>query len=62
MAANPLRGFLALGIFVGGGGLLLAFAQPPDSPEFVLSVCSAALGGFLVIGVAGLTRWLARHE
>ncbi|MCC6615509.1 MAG: hypothetical protein IT320_18695 [Anaerolineae bacterium] len=45
-----------MGIFVGGCGLVLAFIEPPGSAEFVLSVCSAALGGLLVVGVLIASR------
>lgn len=51
MAHNFLRGFLQIGIFVGGGGFLLALAHPPNTPEFVVSVLSGILGLLLIIGV-----------
>ena len=53
---NALRGFLQIGIFIGGTGLVLAFIEPRDSPEFVLSVCSAAMGAVLVVAVAVMIR------
>ncbi|MBK8023184.1 MAG: hypothetical protein IPK19_17600 [Chloroflexi bacterium] len=53
---ETLTGFLRMGFFVGGCGLLMVFVQPPGSAEFVLSVCSAALGGALILGVVALTR------
>ncbi len=53
---NALRGFLQIGIFIGGTGLVLAFIEPRDSPEFVLSVCSAAMGAALVVAVAVMIR------
>lgn len=56
MAADALRGFLGLGFLVGGCGLIMALGQPPDSPQFVLSVCSAALGIALIIGVIVVAR------
>jgi len=56
MGSDALAGFLRLGIFIGGCGLVLAFVQPPGSAEFVLSVCSAALGGVLVAGVVIASR------
>jgi site-specific recombinase len=55
---ESLRGFLRIGIFVGGTGLVLALFQPRDSAEFVLSVCSAALGLALVAGVFIVGRLL----
>lgn len=54
---NPkfMRGFLQIGFFVGGGGVLLAFIHPPDSAEFVVSVISAVIGLTLVIGVVAVS-------
>jgi len=57
-----LRGFLRIGMFVGVCGLVMALVQPRDSAEFVLSVCSALMGGVLILGVVILTRWFARRE
>jgi hypothetical protein len=51
MNRNALQGLLAMGIFVGGGGLILAFFQPQDSPEFVVSLCSTGIG-LALIGLA----------
>jgi hypothetical protein len=48
---DALRGFLGVGAFIGGGGLILMFLQPPNSAEFVLSACSAAMGIVVVAGV-----------
>jgi len=59
MNHKMLRGFLQIGIFVGGGGFLLALAPPPDSPEFVVSVCSGVIGLTLVIA-AIVTSFLLR--
>jgi hypothetical protein len=59
---HPARGFLQLGFFVGGGGFVLALFQPRDSAEFVLSVCSAAMGGFIVVGSLLITRLLKPRE
>jgi hypothetical protein len=53
---DALSGMIGLGMFVGIGGLLLVFAQPPGSAEQVLSVCSAAMGAALVLGVILVTR------
>ncbi|MBE0691343.1 MAG: hypothetical protein IH587_14590 [Anaerolineae bacterium] len=53
---------MRLGIFIGGCGLLMVVLQPPGSPEFVLSVCSAALGGFLVAGVVVASRILKERD
>lgn len=53
-----LYGFLRIGVLVGGCGFLLIFLEPPGSTEFILSVCSALIGGFLVTGVVLISRWL----
>ena len=62
MDPEVLRGFLRIGMFLGVCGLVMALVQPRDSGEFVLSVCSAAMGGALILGVVVLTRWFVRHE
>jgi hypothetical protein len=59
---GAIRGFLQLGFFVGGGGLLMLFFQPPNSAEFVLSACSALMGIFLILGSVALLRWASRHS
>ena len=52
-----LRGGFRVGVFI----LLLAIAtlpfQPHDSPEFVVTVMSALVGGAFVAGIAALARW-----
>ena len=53
---DVLRGFLRIGMFIGVTGLLLALVEPRDSAEFVLSVCSAAMGAVLVVAVAVMIR------
>ncbi len=53
---DVLRGFLRIGVFIGVTGLLLALVEPRDSAEFVLSVCSAAMGAVLVVAVAVMIR------
>ena len=58
MNHSLLRGFLQIGIFVGGGGILLALYHPTDSPEFVVSVCSGIIGVTLVAGTVILSRVL----
>ncbi len=53
---DVLHGFLRIGLFIGVAGLILAFLEPRDSAEFVLSVCSAAMGAALVVAVAVMIR------
>jgi hypothetical protein len=53
---EALRGFFRIGMFIAVCGFLMIFVQPRDSPEFVLSICSAAIGGALMLGVALITR------
>jgi hypothetical protein len=62
ISADGLAGFLRLGFFIGGCGLIMAFMQPRNSPEFVLSVCSALMGGALVGGVVLLVRFNRRKD
>lgn len=56
-----LRGFLRIGVFIGVGGLILALIEPRESGEFVVSVCSALIGGLLMLGAAVMLR-LSRRE
>ena len=53
---DALRSFFRIGMFIGFCGFLMIFFQPPDSPEFVLSICSALMGGALMLGVVITTR------
>ncbi|MFN8531818.1 MAG: hypothetical protein U0670_24695 [Anaerolineae bacterium] len=53
---EALKGFLRIGVFVGGCGLVLALVEPRDSAEFVVSVCSALIGTVLVLGVLLVNR------
>lgn len=48
MDKQALRGFLAIAFFVGGSGFFLAFFQPRDSAEFVVSICSGVIGVALI--------------
>jgi hypothetical protein len=57
MDRDVLKGFARIGFFVGGGGLILLFLEPPNSPQWVVSLCSSILGGVLIIGVVLLSRW-----
>jgi hypothetical protein len=57
MDHEVLKGFTRIGLFVGGGGLILLLFEPRDSPEWVISLCSAIIGVALLAGVAILSRW-----
>lgn len=56
MKHEGLRGFLQIGIFIGGAGFLLALVQPTDSPEFIVSICSGFIGLALVLAVIAVQR------
>ena len=56
MRGEAIRGFLQIGVFVGAGGWLLALMLPPDSPEFVVSVCSGIIGTILIVAAIVLAR------
>jgi hypothetical protein len=56
MNRNALQSLLAMGILVGGAGLFLAFLQPQDSPEFIISLCSGAIGLTMICLVLFLNR------
>lgn len=60
MPDEVLKGFLRIGLFVGVCGFVMIFLQPPDSAQFVLSVCSALIGFTLVGGVIAVSRLLKR--
>jgi preprotein translocase subunit Sss1 len=56
MTPETLRAFLRAGIFVLGAGLFTALLNRPDSPEFVVSVCSSLIGAALIGGVLLMLR------
>lgn len=58
---NLLYGFLSMGVFVGGCGLVLMLVEPPGSVEFVLSACSGAMGLALIVGALAVMRWTQRR-
>ncbi len=58
MNQEVLKGFARIGIFVGGGGLVLLLLEPRNSPEWVVSLCSALIGGALLAGAVILSRRL----
>jgi hypothetical protein len=60
MPDEVLKGFLRIGILIGGCGLVMVFLQPPNSAQFVLSGCSALIGLTLVVAVIAVSRYLKR--
>jgi hypothetical protein len=60
MDSSTLKAFLQLGILIGGCSFVMIFMQPPNSPEFVLSVCSSLMGFALIVGVWGFIRIMKR--
>ncbi len=58
MDREVLKGFARIGIFIGGSGLVLLFLERPNSPEYIVSLCSALLGGLLLLGVVVTNRWM----
>ncbi len=59
MDKEVLKGFARIGIFIGGGGLVLLLVEPRNSPEFVVSLCSTILGGLLLLGVVLINRFMS---
>lgn len=53
---DALNVFLRFGMFIGLCGFLLMLTEPRHSPEFVLSLCSALMGGALMLGVVIMMR------
>lgn len=62
MDTELLKGFLRFGFVIGGCGLLMVFFQPPNSAEFFLSLCSALMGGALILGVVLISRFFRSRE
>lgn len=51
-----LRSGLRIGVLVFGLAVLMLPFQPRDSPEFVVTVLAALVGGAFVLGVVLLAR------
>lgn len=60
MHDEMLKGFLRIGIFIGGCAFVMIFLQPPNSAEFVLSVCSTLIGFTLIVAVLVVNRYVKR--
>jgi hypothetical protein len=58
MTPDVLRAFFRIGVFVTGISVLLAIANPTDSPEFVVSVCSVMIGATLML-IVGIVTWFS---
>jgi hypothetical protein len=59
MAPEGLRLFLRAGVFIALTALVLLFLVPPDSAEFVVSVCSLGIG-LVLVGLVILANRLTR--
>lgn len=55
---QALKAFLSIGVFIGGGGLVLLLMITPGTPEYVLSLCSALIGAVIVAGVVVVYRMM----
>ncbi|HRE48887.1 MAG TPA: hypothetical protein PLD47_14265 [Aggregatilineales bacterium] len=55
---EALKGYLAIGVLVGGGGIVLMFMNRPGTAPFIVSLCSAIIGGVLIITVILVARWM----
>lgn len=53
---QALKAFLSIGVFIGGGGLVLLLLITPGTPEYVLSLCSTLIGAVIVAGVVIVYR------
>jgi hypothetical protein len=51
-----LKGFVRIGFFVGGGGLILLLLEPRNSPEWVISLCSTLIGAVLIVAAITVSR------
>ena len=56
MNRDALRGFLQIGCFIFAAGLCSAVAQPRESGEFVISICSSGTGLLLILGAVLVMR------
>lgn len=52
-----LKGFLQLGILIGGCGFITLFFVPRDSAEFYISICNSGIGLALIVGVGVMLRF-----
>lgn len=60
MTSEFLRGFLRAGVFVALISLGLVLTVQRDSAEFVISVCSLAIG-LTLVGLVMFLMWLGRR-
>jgi len=60
MTPDVFRAFFRGGIFVALIGLLLTLSVPPNSAEFVVSVCSTGIGVALIALVLIANWWTGR--
>ena len=62
MNRDALRGFLQIGCFIFAMGLCSALAQPRESGEFVVSICSSGIGLLLIAGAVLVMRLTKEAE
>ncbi len=60
MQQNLYRGLLPIGMFISVCSIIMLFVQPPNSAEYVISFCSAIIGGLLIIAVLMVGQLLNR--
>ena len=60
MTPDVLRAFFRIGVFVTGISIILAIANPTDSAEFVISICSILIGATLML-LVGITTWYSNR-
>ena len=59
MSPELLRAFFRSGMFIVLVALVLIFASPRDSAEFIVSVCSLLIG-LTLLGLIALVSYLSR--
>ncbi len=50
------KGFIRVGIFIGGTALVLLLFEPRDRPEWTVSLCSVMIGAAIILGAFVLDR------
>ncbi|HVU14165.1 MAG TPA: hypothetical protein VHD90_22960 [Phototrophicaceae bacterium] len=58
MNRDYFKGFVRVGIFIGGTALVLLLFEPRDRPEWTVSLCSVLIGAAIVLGAFALDRFM----